>query len=260
MDPQWLDPELSRELGDVPATAQPATAPAPAMLDRYLDYLYEGGEQWPQRLVVPDQIRVEFGDLFQIAEQAGAEHGYALFYDRKTQAFSHGKAVKGNSNSINPLIMEGIGSPNCFGYIHAHPSASIGHVGGYSPQSVEDLLTFEYWASRGQFFQFVVSGPRLYILIYIKGTSKWDDAVKSYLGKRLQISQAEAEELLFSAAGGREAWAAGALEIDAEPDAAEQYRRSVMAKKPDFGKCMEDIAMRECKLFAQKYNYAFVLL
>jgi hypothetical protein len=58
--------------------------------------------------------------------------------------------------------------------------------------------------------------------------------------------------------GGKEAWTIGVLEIDPEPEAAEQYRRDVMAKKPDFGKCMEDISMRECKSFAQRYNYAFV--
>jgi hypothetical protein len=158
MDPQWLDPELSRELGDTRIPDQPA--PAPTTLVSYLAYLHEGGEQWPQQLVVPDQMRAEFNGLFQISEQAGAEHGYALLYDRKTQALSHGQMVKGKPNSINPFIMGGIGDPNCFGYIHAHPSASIGHAGGYSPQSVEDLLTFEYWAGRGQFLQFVVSGPR----------------------------------------------------------------------------------------------------
>lgn len=258
MDPQWLEPELTRELGDAPATA--SAEPVPTTLGGYLDYLYAGGERWPQQLVLPVRMRAEFNDLYEHAEKAGAEHGYALLYDRKTQTFSHGQAASGNSDSINPFDMDGIGSPDCYGYIHAHPSASIGHKDGYSPQSVQDLLTFEYWAKRGQFFQFVVSGPKLYVLIYVHGASKWSDAVKAYLGTRLQVSQAAAEDLLFSAAGGKDAWTAGALELDPEPGAAEQYRRKVMAQKPDFGKCMENIAMKECISFAQKYSYAFLIV
>jgi hypothetical protein len=255
VDPQ--DPGLAGYLGDYPA--QEEAQPPPEDLALYLDYLYSGGDRGPAHLSIPAWMTAEFNELFQTAEGAGLEHGYALLYDSKTRGFGRGATIIGNSNSINPLEMPEIGNPDCFGFVHAHPSKSIGHAGGYSPHSVEDLLTFEYWCHKSFYFLFVVSGPKLYAMIYIAGASAWNDGVKSYLNERLGISQSDARKLIYAAAGGQKAYEDGYQNLEAENDAAEKYRMSLIARMPEFGKRMEDIAMRECVSFASKYRYAFVV-
>jgi hypothetical protein len=258
MDPQYLDPELSKELGDIPWPEEPSSPSPPSGLADYIAYLRDGGSQWPRGLLVPGELFAGFNELFKQAESVGLEHGYALMCDRRTRQFGRGDTVQGNWNSINPFQMPEIQNRDCFGYVHAHPSKSIGHKGGYSPHSIQDLLLFEEFSKWPHAFEFVVSGPRLYVMVCIHGVSIWNADVKKYLGDRLGAVEYKAKQLLYSAAGGQAAWESGVDELPPENDAMEKYRRSVMARMPDFGKRMEDISMSECLSFAKKFNYGFI--
>lgn len=96
-------------------------------------------------------------------------------------------------------------------------------------------------------------------MIYIAGVSVWNDGVKSYLNTRLGISQSKAQDLLYIAAGSQQVYEKGYQDLEPENDAAAKYRKSLIAKMSDYGKRMEDISMRECVSFANRYHYAFVV-
>ncbi|MEV0458185.1 hypothetical protein [Catellatospora methionotrophica] len=225
----------------------------------YLTALRKGPTPKPSGLIFPEDMLAKFDELYAFTETKALESGHALTFDPASGTFVHGVTITGNRNSINPALMAGIDDPNCFGFVHAHPSASIGYKGGYCPHSVEDLLTFESYKDRPYFFMIVVSGPVVYTLVYIKGTSVWSDDVKMHLNQRLQEYQATGQELLYPAAGGQQAYGELGVGIEATEEAGEALRQMLIAKTPNFGKSVEKISYDECTAFSTRYHYFFAI-
>jgi hypothetical protein len=172
VDPYNYDPQLSSQTGDYPLTVPPEDDTPRTHLADYLDALRAGQSPDPTNLVLPAQMLRTFDELYRGTEREALETGCALLYDPTTRSFTYGATTKGLKNSCNPLVMPLIGDPNCFGYVHAHPSKAMGYDGAYCPPSVEDLLCFEYLADRPYFFIVVASGPMVYVMIYINGVSR----------------------------------------------------------------------------------------
>ena len=205
-------------------------------------------------IVLPEALRDKFTELYEMSEKMGAEHGCALFFDRKTRKFDYSKVASGGKTSMNIPESD---HPDNFGNVHAHPSKSIGHKGGHSPHSMQDLLTFAKTSDRKSFIQFVVSGPKVYAMVYSKGHSRWDGTVAKYLNTRKDASEESTRDLLYQAAGGAEEYMKVMSSVESEKQA-EEYLERLRKEVKNYGKHMEEVAFQECAAFAKQFKYVFI--
>ena len=74
-------------------------------------------------IVLPEAMRDKFTGLYEMSEKMGAEHGCALFFDRKTQKFDYSKVASGGKTSMNIPESD---HPDNSGNVHAHRSTRSG--------------------------------------------------------------------------------------------------------------------------------------
>ena len=209
----------------------------------------------PDKLVLPEQFVAELGKLYTAAELKGQEHGCVLMCDRASRTFGYGEIAPGGPTSMNiPVSTHG----NNFGNVHAHPSASIGHVGGYSAHSMQDLAKFADTRAKPYFFQFVVSGPRIYAMVQVNGVSVWDATVSGFLGGRHGDQEGQMLGAVVTAAGGEAAYLARRAAFGPDPDPADIDELMTELKvQANMGKLMQTLSMQNCAAFAQRYHFTF---
>ena len=147
---------------------------------------------------------------------------------------------------------------NNFGNVHAHPSASIGHVGGNSAHSMQDLAKFADTRAKPYFVQFVVSGPEIYAMVQVNGVSKWDGTMQNFLSSRHQAEEARMFDAVVNYVGGEKKWLQMTAKVggDTDPDARtklyEEYK-----PKAKIGPLMQNLSVKHCAEFARQYNFLF---
>ena len=221
----------------------------------YLSALDGDKHAAPDKLVLPEQFVAELGKLYTASERKGREHGCALFCDRASRTFSYGEIAEGQPTSMNIPVST---HANNFGDVHAHPSASIGHVGGYSAHSMQDLAKFADTRARPFFFQFVVSGPQMYALVQVNGVSKWDGTVQKFLSSRHKAEEDRMFDAVVDYVGGENEWleltakAGGDTNPAARTKLYEEYK-----PKAEIGPLMQNLSVTHCAEFARQYNFFF---
>jgi hypothetical protein len=221
----------------------------------YLIALDGGNRTVPDKLVLPGQFVAELGKLYTASESRGREHGCPLICDRASRTFSYGQIAEGLPTSMNIPVST---HANNFGNVHAHPSASIGHVGGHSAHSMQDLAKFADTRAKPYFFQFVVSGPRIYAMVQVNGVSVWNAAVAGFLAGRQGDEERQMLGAVVAAAGGEDAYQARRDAFGPDPDPAD-YENLLAELKPlaNVGKLMQTLSIQNCTEFAQTYHYFF---
>jgi hypothetical protein len=221
----------------------------------YLITLDAGNHQAPDKLVMPPQFAAELGSLYTASEARGREHGCALMCDRASRTFGYGEVAEGLPTSMNIPVST---HANNFGNVHGHPSASIGHAGGHSAHSMQDLAKFAATRTRPYFFQFVASGPRVYSMVQVNGVSIWDATVTPFLAGRQGNEEREMFEAVVNAAGGEDAYEArrAAFGPDPDPDDVDALMTELKAQAK-VGKLMQTLSIRNCTEFAQRYHFFF---
>jgi len=147
---------------------------------------------------------------------------------------------------------------NNFGNVHAHPSASIGHAGGHSAHSMQDLGKFVDTQTRPYFFQFVASGPWIYAVVQVNPVSVWNHTVRGFLGGRQGDEEGQMFDAVVDYVGGETAWleltakAGGAKDPDVRTKLYGEYK-----PKAKIGPLMQTLSIQNCAAFAQKYHYFF---
>ena len=197
----------------------------------------------------------QLSDLYTIAEASGLERGGPLLCDRATETFALGEVAEGLKTSMNIPVTN---DPGNFGDVHAHPSTSIGHVGGYSAHSMADLLNFKKTTGKPFWIQFVASGPWLYAMVQVKGVSKWDDTVQKFLKDRDQEEVHQMRETVMKFVGGKDKWAKMLKKFDPDPTPA-QYEGlyDEYKAKAQVGALMQHLSVKHCAEFAREYNFFF---
>jgi len=224
-------------------------------LVEHLIALDGGNHAAPNKLVLPGQFVAELGKLYTAAERNGREHGCPLICDRASRTFGYGQIAEGLPTSMNIPVSN---HANNFGNVHAHPSASIGHVGGYSAHSMQDLAKFADTRAKPHFFQFVVSGPRMYAMVQVNGVSVWDDTVTGFLGKRHGDEEAQMLAAIVDAAGGEDAYQARRDAFGDYPQASDiEALLTELKTRANVGKLMQTLSMQNCAAFALTYHYFF---
>jgi len=219
----------------------------------YLIALDGGNHTAPDKLVLPRQFVAELGKLYTAAEHRGREHGCALICDRASRTFGYGEIAEGLPTSMNIPVST---HANNFGNVHAHPSASIGHAGGYCAHSMQDLAKFADTRTKPYFFQFVVSGPRIYAMVQVNGVSVWDATVTPFLFNRHHEQEGQMLGAVVAAAGGEDAYVARRDALGPNP---EDYEPLITQLKTqaNIGKLMQTLSIENCTAFAQTYHYFF---
>lgn len=223
----------------------------------YLEGMLELGkrkrEVRPDTLELPTALVQEFDHLYQICEKEGAEYGGPVFYDPEKRSVFVGPTRSGTATGINIATSN---LDNNIGNVHAHPSESIGHGGGHSAHSAQDLLTFEKSHTKPFFIQFVVSGPKIYGMVYVKDISVFDESVKQFINGLKDKSASKAKNKLVEFVGGDEVYDAEIAQFD-KPGQLEAYLEEVKRSMPGLGKLMEDLSKEECLAVAREFKYTF---
>jgi len=224
-------------------------------LDVYLNQIEAGGTGAPDSLQLQDTFATQLFGLYQVAEARGLERGGPLLYDRGTSSFALGEVMEGLPFSMNIPVTD---HPGNFGDVHAHPSASIGHAGGHSAHSMDDLWNFRKTVNKPFWIQFVVSGPWLYALVQVDGVSKWDNTVQNFLADRGGAEVGRMTEAIEKLVGGREKWKAMKEKVALTEDKVKYEALLAEYKnKAKVGPLMQELSVRHCAEFARAYNFFF---
>lgn len=223
----------------------------------YLETL--NSRPWDKRadVTLPDQLSTFFKQLAEITEQKGLEHGTFLLLDRDTRTFGKGNVVSGYQDHMDIPRSD---APGNIGDVHGHPSKSVGHDGGYSAHSPEDLRHFGDFADRNSFVQFVAAGPMVYAMIYVYRESVWNEEVDAYLVDAATAMTDANSAPLWEKAGGRDAFLDGrvwAQKAD-EDGGSEKYTANLRKQVPDYGKIVEQNSLDFCVRFAKTWGYQFL--
>lgn len=221
----------------------------------YLIALDGGNRAAPDKLTLPEKFAGELGKLYTTSESKGLEHGRTLFCDRASRAHSYGDVAHGLPTSMNIPVSAHV---NNFGNVHAHPSASIGHVGGHSAHSMMDLAKFADTRDRPYFFQFVASGPRTYAMVQVRGVSLWDDTVGPFLTKRNAEEEGEMLVAARKAAGGDSTFdMRKSTYVNNDDEAGYEAWLTQLKTQANVGSLMQTLSMQNCAAFARQYHYFF---
>jgi len=209
----------------------------------------------PDKLVLPEQFVAELGKLYTASERKGREHGCALICDRASRTFGYGEIAEGLPTSMNIPVSNHV---NNFGNVHAHPSASIGHVGGHSAHSMQDLANFADTRAKPYFFQFVVSGPQIYAMVQVNGVSKWDNTMQNFRNSRQQAEEDGMIDAVVHYAGEAK-WLEMTTKASQQTDpvAARVKLFEEYKAKAKIGPLMQNLSVKHCAEFARQYNFFF---
>lgn len=215
---------------------------------------------FPRRLVLPDRLVVAFSALFVAGEREGREYGCNLTYEEQTGELIQSQRYVGDSNScpIRPMAHW----ENCAD-VHCHPADSIGDVGGYSPHSMEDFLSFSDQLHKPLFIRFVVSHDRVYAAVYRKGYTRYDaggiydvngelrEAIDGYFEEFCPVGQEERNDALVQAQ---------LRALDRGEDGNQATARLMIEYKrrtPGLGEHTADATMRACRKVASRFRFGF---
>jgi len=131
--------------------------------------LYSNG--FPGELELPQELAGRLAQLYQFGEANGCEYGCRVVMNPDPTADSRVRLdlpdlVHGTANGCQ---IPQTNFPGDCGDMHSHPSASIGHVDGYSAHSLQDYLVFQHHLNKPVFIRFVGSGPWFYAVVYRQG-------------------------------------------------------------------------------------------
>jgi len=222
-------------------------------LVNYLIALDRGDRTAPDKLVLPGDFVQQLSTLYVAAETKGREHGCVLFCDRASRTFAYGDVAEGLPTSMNIPVST---HANNLGNVHAHPSASIGHAGGYSAHSTQDLRKFADTKTRPYFVQFVVCGPWIYAMAQVNGVSVWDDTASGFLGKLQGFEEGEMLGAIVDAVGGEDAYLARRAPVAGDTDGLDRLLTHLKAEA-HVGPLMQRLSVQSCTAFAQKYRFFF---
>lgn len=224
-------------------------------LDEYLIRLDRGNTLAPDKLTLQPSLVKQLLDLYTLAEARGLERGGPLLCDRAHKTFTVGQVAEGLKTSMNiPVTTD----PANFGDVHAHPSTSIGHVGGYSAHSMDDLLNFKKTSGKPFWIQFVASGPWVYAMTQVKGVSKWDETAEKFLRDRSVVEQHRMLDTVVTFVGGEAKWAKKLKQLGSDPSEAEYVGLYETYKaKAQVGALMQHLSVKHCAEFARDYNFFF---
>jgi hypothetical protein len=224
-------------------------------LDDYLVQLDGGNKSAPDQLTLQPSFVKQLLDLYTDAEARGLERGGPLLCDRATRTFALGQVEEGLKTSMNIPVTNHAGN---FGDVHAHPSTSIGHAGGYSAHSMADLWNFNKTTGKPFWIQFVTSGPWLYAMVQVNGVSKWDGTVQKFLNDRDQEEVYQMRETVMKLVGGQPKWEKMLEKFGSDPDPA-QYEGlyDEYKAKAQVGALMQHLSVKHCAEFAREYNFFF---
>lgn len=230
-------------------------------LDPYLTQLAAGGTEAPASLQLQKAFAGQLYDLYRAAEERGLERGGPLLYDKNTGTFAIGEIAEGQPFSMNIPETDHAGN---FGDVHAHPSASIGHAGGHSAHSMEDLWNFRKTVNKPYWIQFVVAGTWLYAMVQINGVSKWDNSIPQFRSDRTDVEVRQMTNMIEKRAGGTDKWDAlkhEAAEADLRAGKGDELRYEAFIaewkNKAKIGPLMQELSVRHCAEFAWEYNFLF---
>ena len=223
-------------------------------LDDYVVQLDGGNTSAPDKLTLQPTFVKQLLDLYTDAEARGLERGGPLLCDRATRTFALGEVAEGLKTSMNIPVTNHAGN---FGDVHAHPSTSIGHAGGYSAHSMADLRNFSKTTGKPFWIQFVTSGPWLYAMVQVNGVSKWDGTVQKFLSDRVQEEESRMKETVKKVVGG-EPRDKILKQLGTDPDPAEYEKLYDTYKaKAQVGALMQDLSVKHCAEFAREYKFFF---
>jgi hypothetical protein len=224
------------------------------------DYLEEAWDParparpFPGTLEIPFDLTRECKDLYKMTESNGRECGYALFYEGKSSGIRHGMVALGSSFSMS---IPRSNSYYNFGNVHAHPSGSIGHAGGFSAHSMQDLLTFEQEADKIIFIQFVVSGQKLYAMALRMGNSRFGDGMRGFANTKKDQITAEATDYVIRKNFRSDAAYQDKLSSFNNQIEVDRFFEDLKMRTPGFGKKMEELSIAACAEFARRFGYGF---
>jgi hypothetical protein len=224
---------------------------------KLLDYLtaLDGSNRTPapDELLLPGELVQQLSKLYTAAEHLGREHGCVLFCDRGSRTFSYGEVAAGGPMSMNIPVSTHV---NNFGNVHAHPTASIGHAGGFSAHSTQDLRKFKDTQDRPYFIQLVVCGPVIYAMVQVKGVSVWDDSASGFLGKLQGVEEGAMLGAIVDALGSEEAYLARREPVQGDAEGLDRVMTE-LKDEANVGGLMQTMSIRSCTAFAKAYTYFF---
>jgi len=238
----------------------------------YLDALHNGQRVLPNTIEMPERLSAEFFRLAFNTEALAAEHGCYLLYDPGARQVALGDEARGPAKSF--MTIPRSDDPMNFGDFHAHPSASVGVAGGYSPHSPADLSHFGDFPGRGYFIQFVAAGPMLYAMIFVDRVSTWNEEVRRFvdaagrdqarvnrgpLYHEAEMRALQAGEVKPAEAQADWAFAAGMVKAaDEGDDDGSLYTDDLMRQVPGYGKSVAERSVLFCEQFAEAWGYKFL--
>lgn len=225
-------------------------------LKDYVAALRAGQVPAPATIEIPAALMEPLLDLYHEAEHHGREHGAQLVNVPGADAFILGPIGVGEATHMDIPKSH---NPDAFGDIHAHPSASIGHVDGYSAHSMSDLKHFADTQQLPFFMQFVVSGPFLHAMVQVQHVSTWDnDVVEAFCNERSNIERAAMFDAITDLVGGDQAWLDLLEHSGANDDEVIGERLLTEYKgKAGVGQLAQDLSIKHCFEFARQFNFFF---
>lgn len=206
----------------------------------------------PKTLEMPKALLHLFSELFQMTEQSAVEHGCTLFYDEEGKRVFGSPIKSGNAFSMSIAKSS---FDNNIGNVHAHPTDSIGHKGGFCAHSMQDLLTFEHELMKPFFMQFVVSGSKVYAVVYTRGLSIFGDEMKAMANQLKDSSVQEAKAYMLKKFG--EDRYMDKISSFGSNQEAEKFLLDLKLSTPGLGKMMEKLSIEACMRIALRFKYAF---
>ena len=226
-------------------------------LEDYLEETWDPARParpFPDNLEIPFDLTREFSALYKMTEANGRECGYILFFDGRNSPIRHGPVALGSSISMS---IPRSNSYYNFGNAHAHPSGSVGHAGGFSAHSMQDLLTFEQETDKTVFMEFVVSGQKLYAMVSRTGWSRFGDAVRGFANTKKDQISAEATDYAIKKNFRSDTEYQDKLSSFNDQIQVNRFFDDLKKRTPGFGKKMEELSISSCAEFARRFGYGF---
>jgi hypothetical protein len=121
---------------------------------------------------------------------------------------------------------------------------------------MQDLLVFEKESDKPFFIQFVVAGPKVYAIIYVKDISVFDTDVRKLVNKLKDSVDDRAKTYAVEYHGGWEMYDDEIATFD-KAGQLEEYIEQLKHTTPGFGKMMERMSIEDCLQVVRQYKYTF---
>ena len=206
----------------------------------------------PDTLELPKNLLQQFTWLFQMTEQPGVEHGGPLFYDDERESIFLGTIQKGQASSMS---IPKSNFDNNIGNVHAHPTESIGHKDGFCAHSMQDMLTFENELDKPFFVQFVVSGSKVYAVVYTRDVSLFNAEMKKLTNDLKDSVLMDAKAYMVKAYG--EERYQDKISTFEDNEQFEQFLQQLKLNTPGLGKLMQKLSIEACMRVVRQFKYTF---